>query len=111
MPQKTPARISAILTVLLLIFLAFFSLLFQMVAVNGATQRQGLTAIGFSLACQGVVMILAAIFARWGTNFLITKADWNHIMAITSAVLVVVPVGGAISFLSIIIAIPLAWIR
>jgi len=42
MPSKTPAIISALLTVLLLIFLAVLSLLFQMVALNGTSERQGL---------------------------------------------------------------------
>jgi hypothetical protein len=111
MLNKTPATISIILTILLLIFLAVVLLLFEMIALNGASERQGLIAMGLSLACQGVVMLLAGIFARWLTNFLITKATWNNIMAVATAVLVAASVGGAISFLSIIIAIPVAGIR
>jgi hypothetical protein len=111
MSIKTPATISVILTIFFLIFLAVVLLLFEMVALNGASERQGLTAIGLSLACQGVVMILAGIFARWLTNFLITKATWNNIMAVATAVLVTASIGGAISFLSMIIAIPVAGIR
>jgi hypothetical protein len=56
-------------------------------------------------------MLLAGVVARWLTNFLITKATWNNIMAIGTAVLVAASVGGAISFLSMIITIPLAGIR
>jgi hypothetical protein len=111
MLNKTPATISVILTILLLIFLAVVLLLIEMVALNGASERQGLTAMGLSLACQGVVMLLAGIFARWLTNFLITKATWNNIMAVATAVLVASSVGGAISFLSMIIAIPIAGIQ
>jgi hypothetical protein len=111
MLNKTPATISVILTILLLIFLAIVLLLFEMIALNGASERQGLTAIGLALACQGVVMLLAGILARWMTNFLITKATWNNIMAIVTAVLVAASIGGAISFLSMIIAIPIAGIR
>jgi hypothetical protein len=45
------------------------------------------------------------------TNFLIAKAAWNQIMAVVTAVLVAASVGGAISFLSTIIAIAVAGIR
>jgi hypothetical protein len=111
MPHKSTANISAILTVILLIFLAVLSLLFEMLAFNGVSERQGLIAMGISLACQGVVMILAGLFARWLTNFLITKATWNNIMAVGTAVLVAASISGAIAFLSILVAIPIAGIR
>lgn len=111
MSNKTPATISVILTVLLLILLAVLLLLIELIALNGVNERQGVTAMGISLACQGAVLILAGLSARWMTNFLITKADWNHSMAVVTAVLVAASVGGAISFLSVIIAIPVAGIR
>ena len=111
MSTKSPATISAILTVLLLIGLAVILLLLQMVALNGASERQGLTAIGISLACQSLVILLLAALAARSTHFLITKVSWNSILAVAVPVLVVTMIGGAISFLSIIIAIPLAGIR
>jgi hypothetical protein len=73
MLTRKPGTISAVLTILLLILLAVFLLLLELIAVNGTGQRQGLTAMGISLACQGAVMILAGLSARWMTNFLITK--------------------------------------
>ena len=111
MPNKRSTAISAILTVLLLIFLAVFLLLFEMIVLNGASEGQGVKAITLSLVFQGAVMLLAALFARWLTNFLMTKADWNSIMAVLSGVLVAACVGGAISFLAAMIAIPLAGIH
>ena len=111
MSNLKPAIISTILTVVLLIILAIIFLLFEIIALNGASERQGLTAMGISLACQGVVMLLAGIFARWLTNFLITKATWNNMMAVVTAVLLATSMGGAISFLSMIVAIPIAGIR
>ncbi|HUE98685.1 MAG TPA: hypothetical protein VMN99_05485 [Anaerolineales bacterium] len=111
MPNKTPAMISAISTVLLLIVLAVLSLLIQMVALNGASERQGVTAMGISLACQGIVLILAGIFARWFTNLMITRFNWNQILAVIIAVFVSTLVGGAISFLPIIASFLLAGIR
>ncbi|HSL29211.1 MAG TPA: hypothetical protein VK900_08445 [Anaerolineales bacterium] len=111
MPTRTPATVSVILTVLLLILLAVVSLLLQMVALNGVSERQGVTAMGISLGCQGVVLILLAVFAARATRFLIASVNWNSILAVATTVLVATVIGGAISFLSTIISIPIAGIR
>ena len=111
MPNVKSATLSAILTVLVLILLAVLSLLLQMVALNGASEIQGVTAMGISLACQSIVVILLGIFAARATNFLITKVNWNSILAVGVTVLVATMIGGTISFLSSIIAIPVAGIR
>ncbi|HLO16282.1 MAG TPA: hypothetical protein VK206_15725 [Anaerolineales bacterium] len=111
MSSKTPAIISASLTVLVLIFLTILSVLLQMVAVNGASERQGLMAVGISLACQGIVIILLGIFAARSTNFLIKKVEWNSILAVVVTVLVATTIGGIISFLASVISIPVAGIR
>ena len=111
MPNKTPALISAILTVLILILPAILSVLLQMVALNGTSERQGLTAMGISLACQGIVMILLGIFAARSTKFLITTVGWNSILAVVITVLVATTIGGTISILTSVIAIPVAGIR
>ena len=111
MPNKTPALISAILTVLILILPAILSVLLQMVALNGTSERQGLTAMGISLACQGIVMILLGIFAARSTKFLITTVGWNNILAVVITVLVATTIGGTISILTSVIAIPVAGIR
>jgi len=111
MSNKTPAIISVILTVLLLIVLAVLSLLFEMVALNGASERQGVTAMGISLICQGIGVILLGLLAGRATNFMITRFNWNKTLAVIIAVIAGIVVGGFISFLSIIIAIPAAGIR
>src|SRR5688500_2407949 len=107
MPTKTPATITVILTVLLLVFLAVVSLHLQIDALNSVSERQGVTAIGISLGCQGIVLLLLAIFAARATRFLITKVNWNSILAVATTVLVASVIGGAISFLSTIISIPI----
>ena len=111
MSNRSPAMISAILTVVILVLLAIILLLIQMVALNGAGERQGLTAMGLSLACQSLVIILLAALAARATRFLITKVDWNSILAVAVTVLVATTIGGTLSFLSMIISIPLAGIR
>ena len=111
MSNRSPATISAALTVLILVLVAIVFTLLQMVALNGAGERQGLTAMGVSLACQSLVISLLAVFAARATRFLITKVDWNSILAVAVTVLVATTIGGTISFLTMIISIPLAGIR
>ena len=111
MPAKTPAIISAILTVVLLILFAILFLFVQMLALNGASERQGMTAMGISLVCQGVVVILAALMAGWVTRLVITKWSWNPVVAVIVAVITGTFLGGVLSFLSLILAIPIAGIR
>jgi hypothetical protein len=111
MPTRTPASISAILTIVILIFLAIVFVLLQMVALNGVSERQGFTAMGVSLACQGIVMILLGILAARATAFLITRAEWNSILAVAVTVLIATIIGGVIAFLSSIISIAVAGIQ
>jgi len=110
MSSKTPAIVSTILTILLLVGFGILSLFFQMIALNGVNESQGVAAMGVSLVCQGVGVILAGAFAWWLTNLVIAKFNWNKILAVAIAVIAGVLLGGLISFLSIIIAIPLAGI-
>jgi hypothetical protein len=82
-----------------------------MVALNGASERQGLTAMGLSLGCQSLVVILLAALAARATNFLITKVAWNSMLAVAVTVFVAAIIGGVISFLAAILAIPIAGIQ
>ena len=111
MPNTTPAIISAVLTVILLIIFGILSVFTQMLVLNGVSEGQGVIAMGVSLLCQGAGAILAALLAGWLTNFVITKFNWNKILAIVVAVIAGTLLGGVISFLSIIISIHLAGIR
>ena len=111
MSTKSPATISAVLTVLILVFLAVLFVLLQLVALNGASERQGLTAMGLSLGCQSLVVILLATLAARATTFLITKVEWNSILAVAVTVFAAATIGGVISFLASVIAIPIAGVR
>jgi small-conductance mechanosensitive channel len=108
MSNKIPSHISALLTITLLIVLAALSIFFEMVALNGFSGRQGGTAMGVSLVCQGVFLILAGIFAAWFTNLLIIKFNWNQVLAVVAAVTVSTLLSGIAFFLCIIVAILLA---
>ena len=109
--QRTPATISAVLTVLILVFLAILFVLLQMVALNGASERQGLTAMGLSLGCQSLAVILLATLAARATTFLITRVEWNGILAVVVTVFTAATIGGVISFLATVVSIPIAGIR
>lgn len=111
MPNRTPAIISVILTVILLIIFGVVSALFELIALNGASESQGTTALIFSLVCQGAAIILVGIFVSWLTNRLISKFNWNQIVAVIVAVTAGTLLGAGIFFLSIIIATLLAGIR
>ena len=111
MSKRSPATISAILTVIILVFVAIVFVLLQMVALNGASERQGLTAMGLSLGCQSILVILLATLAARATRFLITKVEWNSILAVAITVLIATTIGGVISFLVSVVAIPVAGIR
>ena len=108
--RKSPATISAILTILILVVLAIVFLLIQMIALNGVSERQGGIAMGLSLGCQSLVIILLATLAARATTFLVTKVEWNSILAVAVTVVVASLIGGVISFLASIIAIPVAGI-
>ncbi len=110
MSNRSPATITAILTVVILILLAIVFLLLQMIALNGVSERQGLTAMGLSLGCQSIAVILLATLSSRATSFLITKAEWSSILAVVITVLIASVMGGVISFLASIIAIPVAGI-
>jgi membrane protease YdiL (CAAX protease family) len=110
MTGRSPASISAILTVGVLIFLAIVLLLLQMVLLNGFSEKQGMTAMGISLACQSLVILLLSTLAARSTHLLITKVNWNSLLAVAVTVLAATMIGGTISFLASLIAIPIAGI-
>jgi hypothetical protein len=110
MPNKTPAIISSVLTIILLILFAVLSVFMQMIALNGVSERQGTTAMGISLVCQGIGLILAAIIAGWISNLVITRFSWNKALAVLVTVIAGVLLGGTISILSFFLSIPLAGI-
>lgn len=111
MPARTLSIISAALTVVVLILFSIIFLFFEMIALNGASERQGLTAMALSLICQGITVILAAMLAWRLTALLVTKFNWNAALAVIISVVAVVFGGGLIFFLSVLIAIPVAGIR
>lgn len=104
MPSKIPATVSGLSTFIILILVAVLSVFAQMLVLNGASEAQGFNIVSISLICQSVGLFPAIILARWLTNFLITKHNWNNILAILVAVFAGTALGGITSFLSIIVS-------
>ncbi len=111
MSNKTPAVLSTVLTVVLLGITALILTFTQMVLLNGASKRQGMAALGISLACQGAGLILAAILAWRLTVLFIAKLNWNRILSVALAVTAGTLAGGGLSFLSLIVGTVTAGIR
>jgi hypothetical protein len=110
MTNKTPVIISAVLTIVLLILIAVLSIFTQMIALNGVSESQGMIAMGLSLVCQGMGIILVGVLAGWLTNLAITKFNWNRVPAVAVAVIAGVLLGGMLSIISFFLSIPLVGI-
>lgn len=111
MSNKTPAVIAIVLTVILLALTALVLTFTQMLLLNGASERQGMAALGISLACQAAGLILAAILAWRLTGLFITKLNWNQILSVALAVTAGTVAGGGLSFLALIVGTVAAGIR
>ena len=110
--NNPPITISVILTVLLLILVGIVAMFGQIVLLNGVmNDRQATTALGIGLGCNGVMVLLAAIFARWLTKLLLVKFNWNQILAVAVAVILGTGLGAVLSLLSIIFGTLAAGIR
>lgn len=110
-PGRKPETLAAVLTTALLIFLAVLFTLLQLLVLNGAGERQGLTAMGISLGCQSIVVIGLSALAARAARFLTARLAWDGILAVAVAVTGAAMIGGTISFLSMILSIPIAGIR
>lgn len=111
MPTRIPTAIAGLSTFFLLIAVAILLLFGELVALNGASESQGFNAMSITVICQSVSLFPAVILARWVTKFLITKYNWNTFLTVVIAVIAGTGVGSILSFISVIIAIPLAGIR
>jgi hypothetical protein len=111
MSSRTASLLASILSILLLIIFAVLAVIFEMIALNGASESQGIRAISIALACLGVGAILLGILAWKGTGFLITRLNLNPILAVTLVVALAMLAGGTLSILSIFISLPLAGVE
>jgi hypothetical protein len=104
MPNKTPITISVILTIILMILVVIVSMLGQIVLLNGViSDRQATTALGVGLGCNGLTVILAAIFVGWMSRLLLVKFNWTPFLSAAISIIAATGLGAVFSFLSIIV--------
>lgn len=112
MSSRRPAILSAILTFILLGIIGFLIFAVQIVALNGVIDESKVfRSMGVGLFCQGISMVLAAVFAGWFANTLILRYDWNKVGASIAAIILGTLLGAAISLVSTVVSIPLAGIH
>lgn len=106
--SKTPAIISIVLTVILLLLIGAFVFFIDLIALNGVSGSDGGIALATLGICQTVVVILSAIFAGKLTNFLIIKRGWNNILAVTVSVITFILLGLLFYFAAILLSVGVA---
>ena len=111
MPTKTASLVSVILSILLLVVFAVLTLFFEMVALNGASERQGMTVMGITLLCHAAGAVLLGSLAWKSTSLLVTRFNLNSALAVVITVILAVLAGGLFSFLALVVSIPLAGVR
>jgi hypothetical protein len=108
---KTSSIIAGLTTFVLVILLSVLAGFMQMVTMNGATTGQGFNAAAVLAVCQSLILLVCVVLARWLTNWLMTKFNWNGFLAILIAVFSAVVLGGGVSLISIFVGILAAGIR
>lgn len=108
MSAKTPSIISVILTILFLILLGALSIFMNMVALNGMSSREGGPALLTLSGCSIVGIILSAILASRLTKLVITKYNWNAILAVIVSFIASITLGFVIQVIGFILAIVVA---
>lgn len=96
MPNKSPAIISVIVTVIVLLILGALSFFLDLVVLDGYSESAGGPALIAFGVCQSLGLILSAIFASWLTKRLLAKTNWNKTVAVIVSVLAAVAVGGVL---------------
>jgi len=104
MPARSPAIISVIATVIVLLVLGVLSFFIDLVVLDGYSESAGGPALIAFGVCQSLGLILSAIFASWLTNRLLAKTNWNKALAVIVSVFAGVAVGGLISMPAFIIS-------
>lgn len=108
MPTNTPSIVSTIITVLLLLLTAALGLFGLVIGLNGYNDSAGGPALAATFACNGIVIILAAILAWRLPKWLVGKFNWNSVLAVIVSVIAGTTAGGILSFISIFVGIFIA---
>lgn len=111
MSRRSASILSVILSLILLLVFAILTVILEMIAMNGATESQGMAALGTSLVCLGAGAILIGLLAWKAAGFFITRLHFNPILAVTLSVTLGMLASGVIAVFSLLISLPLAGIH
>ncbi len=111
MPDKRPAIISAILTIVLLVICGVLVFLMEIVLLNGVSDSRGGTALGIAVGCQGVVALLAGLGAAWSSGFLVRRFELNKTVAVILSACLWTVVGAVLALISVFVSIAAAGIQ
>jgi hypothetical protein len=106
--SKTPAIISIVVTVILLVLIGAFVFFIDLVALNGFSGREGGIALTTLGVCQSIVLILFAVLAGRFTTFLIAKRGWHAFLAVTVSVITWILLGMILYFAAVLLSIGVA---
>ncbi len=110
-PSKTPVVVSVIVTVILLLLITAFAFFMQIILMNGVmNSSQTNIALGTSLGCQGVDIILGAILAGWLTRLFLKRFNMSKILAVIVAIIPVAILAAVLSFIAIFVGLAVAGI-
>jgi len=104
MTNKSPAMISVIVTVVLLLILGALSFFIDLVVLNGFSESAGGAALIAFGVCQSLGLILSAVFSWRFTNFLLAKFNWNTFLAAVVSVIASVVLSGVFTVPAFIIS-------
>lgn len=103
MPTKTPAIVSLIITIVLLVLGGSVVMFGLLIMLNGFNDSSGGPALLASLVCNIISIILAAILAWRLPRWFVNKFDWNAVIAVAVSVLAGLIAGGILQFISMFI--------
>ena len=83
MSHRSASILSVTLSLLLLLICTALIILIEIVALNGASGHQGLSAISVSLACLGLGAILFGILGWKTTELMIKRFKLSPLLAVT----------------------------
>lgn len=106
--SKTPALISIVVTVILLLLLGAFVFFIDLIALNGVSEQDGGIALSTLGVCESVVVILFAVLTGRFTTYLIAKRGWNQALAVTVSVITCILLGAVFYFAAVLLSVGVA---
>jgi hypothetical protein len=112
MDTRTSTTLSVILTIIAILLISVFAFLMQIVLMNGVVSTsQTNIALGASLSCQGVNVLLGAILAGRLTRLYLTRFRMHKGWAVVLAILPVTVMAAILSAIAIFVGLAVAGIK